>query len=679
MNGQSEEEWAETRSAAPSDASLSPGELAIGGLSDTVRVKTGGSADLTPLIVAGLGALCLASLQIAGLAGGVGLVPPVLLVLIASAVQWGAGLALHRETFGEIRRRQPGTATLMTMATSAGWGVSVWQWVAVGEDAGLGLAPTAAVLVFLVLLGRTIPIAADARPGGEGVATDPPLEARRRAGGEGAEEWVPVAELDIGAIILLRSGDTVPVDATVTAGTVEVLAAPVTCDPVPHVCRPGAKVYAGSRILAGAADARAEERGPQSLLGEAGALARAVPLRRGDPGAEDVRMARACLALALVLAPVFGVARGLADPAAGVETALIVLALAYPAGLALYRPLVLVIGARHARAQGIRVHQPQALLLGRSISHLCLGWRGLMTAGRLSVGPVRSDEGTGDAEMLALARAVVGRVDHPLAQALGHAADNAGSEKLSAGGHRYDADRGYSATVAERSILLGTPSLLSSFKVGYRKFSDVADAWLAEGSLVYWLAEAAPERRALGVLAVGDRPRRPIVYALEGLRADAVRTSVLLPYPDRREAEALGNPAGINWIGGRPYQRLETLEALRSEMGPTAVAVTSVTDLPLMNTADLSIASAHAALPVRQAADLTLQSSIPDRLLSALVWLKRYGLSSQRLLWSLLAINGFFMFLVPAGLFFPVLGLLAAGLSVATPAVGLFLTGRPER
>ncbi|MBK1637665.1 hypothetical protein CKO24_01160 [Rhodothalassium salexigens DSM 2132] len=652
-----------------------PGELAVGGFDLGRRGAADGRMLTLPLIVAALGTAVL--LAMIGLrdAGGAPVLPPVLLLVIASAVQWGAGWPLHRAAVDEARRLRVGPLVVLTLASTAGWTHSAWRWVAEGEAAGVGLAPLAALLVTLALLGRSLRVSADPRPGAhvDGPPLDPPAMARRRGGPDAAGDLVPVADLGAGATILLRAGEVVPVDATVIAGVVEILTRPVTGDPVPRTCRQGAKVFAGSPVLSGAAEARVEEVGVQSLLGEAGALARAVPARQGQGGQGEVRLARWSLAVALVLAPVFGLAAGLGEPARGVQAALAVFALAYPAGLALYRPMSHAIAARLAHAQGVRLHDLDASLGARRIAHLCFGWRGLMTPGRYAVGPVSTEDDVTEAEALSLARAVVGRIEHPLAEALAVAADRAGSDLRQASERRGDPDRGYVGEVAGRTILLGTPALLSAHRVGYRRFSDQAAVWANEGYQVLWLAEAGARRRALALIGLGDRPRAPFLYSLEALKAEGIQATVLMPQPEALEADWVGDNSSLGALGGRPGRRLEEMEGLRRQYGPTAAMVSSVSDLALMRTADLAIAAADAPAPVRRAADLTVGPGTPEHLLATLTWAKRFGARGTQVLWALLVINGMAMFLVPAGLFAPAVGVAAALLSVLAPLAGLLL------
>ncbi|MGF1607012.1 MAG: hypothetical protein ACFB22_11795 [Rhodothalassiaceae bacterium] len=583
----------------------------------------------SPLDLFALAALALGLLPLT--AAALGLAPPVLVMALLVTVGQGAGgWFIFLDAYEGARDRRIGVALQISLASAAAWLHSVLLWAGQGPSAGPGMALYGLSLLTVAQLVRTFPVRAEPRPAA------PPLEtalgARRASDGE------PMSpdQLHPGVIIKLGLGDQLPADGEVSSGAVELDYAEVTGNPVPRPAQRGWPVKQGGRVRAGTAEVTLKAP-PQSLLPDVVAPTPAP--------AESDRFARLLLALAVTVALAAGGIAALAGGAA-VLAALAVIAAAGAPALVLATPWANRLLLKRGHDAGVVVHDLSVFDRAPRLRHVLIGWHGVVTSARASIGPVKALEGE-EAELLAQAAAIVPADGHALAPALTAAAEAAGAVvPMASERSGLEVGRGYRGVVQTRTILLGNPSLLAAHNVGYQRLAEAAEAMARDGGTVLWAAEAAPRQRPLGLIAVADRPRAAVLQRARLLSDRGLQLRLLAPDPASDLKPYAARLKGLTALAGPAAVRAEAVMQLKQD-GPVAVIAAAPLDRTVYALADVRISPADADPFLAAHADVRLRRNEQDRLLRAFSWLRAVGHRRKQARLAAVALQVALMILAP--------------------------------
>jgi len=469
---------------------------------------------------------------------------------------------------------------------------------------------SAATIVFLILLGRTLERGARARAAGavERLTALTPVTARRR-GADGLEE-VPAAELRVGDRVLVAPGETVPADGRIAGGATELDESLLTGESRPVLRREGDAVTGGTR------NALAQIEVEVTAPVDAGTLARlAALLERAQ--AERPQVQRLADRVAGVFAPsVLAVAFATAafwalSGAPWLEVALTasaVLIVACPCALALATPAAVTAALGRAARLGVLVKSGESLERCAALDAAVLDKTGTLTQGHFAVEEVAAAPGVAPEAVLARAAAAEGASSHPVARALAAAAAVRGLPVPEAAVHRVLPGRGVEAELADGTRLaVGSRELLDAGGVHPPAELQRAAAKLAErGSTLAWVAEGG---RALGVVALVDPLREDAAAAVS--RLERLGVAVRLVTGDhggaaRRAARA----AGIADVasGVSPEQKVEAVRALRAAGARPGVVGDGINDAAALAAAEVGVAMAEGADVTLHAADVVIRA-----------------------------------------------------------------------
>lgn len=638
---------------------LSVGELATGGVNPPRRPVPGGpAAPLTlTLLLAALSLLVAAGLGVA--------VPPTLLAVAALLGALVGGWDLQRRALLDLVRGRSGPDLMVALAVLAGLFAGLLHWLEAGAAAGPTLALYALALVAMVRARDWLqPTGLTPRPAVP--ASDLPDLVRRARDGEA----IPPAEAGPGTALRVSAGEVLGGYGQVAAGAIEVDYGAVTGNPVPRTHQRGWPVLKGGRVLSGAAEIVVADGPDLSLAPDGGE-------EEPDPTAAERDGFRARLQLSLGIAVGLGWA-AMADLIGGSpgRAFLSAVALSAPFSLILVRSVSQILFLRRAKGFGARIHDLSLLDPADRLRHCLLSWHGVCTPGRATVGPVHAVEGS-EAELLALAAAVVPKDGHALGPALTAAAEAAGQEVPSATDRSgLEVARGYAGTVGERRILVGNPSLLAHHGVGYQRLGEAAQRLSEEGGTLYWVAEAAPRKRPLGILALADRPRGAVLLRARAQLGRVPDLQILAPEPVTELKPYLSQLKGLPVLQGDPTARLAQLEALKRR-GTVAVLAAAPLDAAVFRAGDMRLAPADAPPALLRHAQASLSRADGDRLVRFAQWLRLFSQLRDRLVTLTLAGQLLILLLGPAD-WVPALVLVLAG-AVLSGAAALFLAvSEPE-
>ncbi|GAB5602612.1 cation-translocating P-type ATPase [Thermus sp. FJN-A] len=530
----------------------------------------------------------------AALSGGL-----LLLAFLASpwALAWGA--------WGYTTAALVGVFPLAKRAL-AGWRKNPFSMQALVTVAtlgalALGAQAEAGVVVFLFLVGEVLEAYSVARARRALFVLSELLPRRAYRWREDGVEEVPLEALAPGDRVRVPPGERVPADGVVLAGEAWVEEAAFTGEALPRAKGVGDRVFGGSLVVEGSLLLQVERSPKEGFLAEVERLAEEALLHKGQAErfmeAFSRRYTPAVLGLAGLVAFVLPLFQG--DFVGHVYKALALLLIACPCALVISVPAAIASGVARGAREGVLFKGGAALeRLGR-VRHLALDKTGTLTLGRprlVRVVPL----GAGEAEALALAKAVAEGSAHPLARAVREAP---GAGGLRATGHRTEPGLGAFARVGEREVGLVRPEALALSP----EVRAQVEALEGEGmSLALLVGDGEP----LALLAFRDAPRPEAKGALAALRALGLRLHLLTG--DREQAardlaEALGLAPEEVRAGLSPVDKLRAVEAL-AEGGGVAMVGDGVNDAPALARAQVGLAVAEGTEAALRAADVGLLS-----------------------------------------------------------------------
>jgi len=574
------------------------------------------------------------------------------------------GLVFLRGALGELRVRLPGMMTLIALAITVAFAFSLV--VDVGLIDAVALWWELATLVTIMLLGHWIEMRSIDQASGalSELAKLLPDTATRIA--DGVEERVPTSELRAGDLVLVRPGESVPVDGVVRAGASTLDESAVTGESRPVERGEGDEVVAGTvngdgslRVEVGASGEHTKLSGIMRLVADAQS-SRSRVQHLAD------RAARLLTVVALVAAAVTlgaWLAVGAEVDFAVVRT-VTVLVIACPHALGLAVPLVVAISTTLGARNGLLVRDRRGLEAAREVDVVVFDKTGTLTLGAHRVVDVHVADGVDEGDALRLAAAVEADSEHPIARGIVASARERDVEIPAATGFTALPGRGVRATVAGDTVHVGGPSLLRSLGVEPPEaLRSAADDAAASGRATVYLVHA---ERVEAVIVVADRVREESREAVRALHERGIRVAMLTG-DAQAVADTVAHELGIDTVFAevQPEDKAATIEALQKGGNVVAMVGDGVNDAPALATADVGIAIGAGTDVAVEAGHIVLVRSDP-RDVVRIVDLSRatYRKMVQNLWWA----AGYNVVAIPLAA-----GALAAWGVLLSPAVGAVL------
>ena len=568
-----------------------------------------------PLLAAAALSLPLVLPMVAMLWGAHWMLPAWLQWALATPVQFGFGARFYRAGWKALRAGSGNMDLLVALGTSAAYGLSVYEWLRPDAEAMPHLYfEASAVVITLVLLGKWL----EARAKRQTTAAIRALQALRperarvrRA--DGSETELPLAELRLGDVVIVRPGERVPVDGQVIDGSSEVDESLITGESLPVPRHAGDRVTGGAVNGEGLLALRTVALGAESTLSRIvrlveSAQARKAPIQRlvDQVSAVFVPVVVGCALLTWL-----GWGLGAGQWQQGLLNAVAVLVIACPCALGLATPAAIMAGTGAAARRGILIQDAQALELAHRIGVVAFDKTGTLTEGRPRLLDLQSADGD-EAGLLRRAAALQAGSEHPLARAVVAAARERGLAPPAAAELRAAAGRGIGGTVDGVELRLGSARWMQELGVDCGAWDPRAAALQAQGRTVSWLAALTPAPRLLGLLAFGDSLKPNAAEAVRRLHALGVRT-VLVSGDNRGSAQAVAQALAIDDVRAEvlPADKARVIGELRAISPVVAMVGDGISDAPALAAADVGIAMATGTDVAMQAAGVTLMRGDP--------------------------------------------------------------------
>ncbi len=593
---------------------------------------------------------------------------------LASPVQFWLGWRFYRAGWSAVIAKTGNMDLLVALGTSAAYGLSVYLLV---KHAGHGMPhlyfEASAAVITLVLLGKWLEQRAKRQTADAIRALNAlrPTTARVRRGD--VEMDLPVEQVLVGDLVVVRPGDRVAVDGEIVEGRSHIDESLITGESLPV-----AKGI-GDQVTGGAINAEAALTVRTTAIGAETTLARIIRMVESAQAAKAPvqrivdRVSAVFVPVVLVIALLtflgwFGFT-GQWEQA--LINAVAVLVIACPCALGLATPTAIMAGTGVAARHGILIKDAEALELAHAVTVVAFDKTGTLTEGRPVLAAVVAAGDATRADVLRQAGALQKSSSHPLALAV---MDQVRQEHLpvpEAHGAEALPGRGVQGLVRGQTLALGSTRLLR--ELGLEEGPLLAEARRLEqqGRTVSWLVRTdVGQRRLLGLLAFGDTVRPAAVEAVARLHRLGIRT-VMLTGDNRGAAEAVAKELGIDDVHAEvlPGDKAAIVRQLRDAGEVVAFVGDGLNDGPALAAASVSYAMAGGADVATETAGITLMRGDPRLVADSLDISRRtYSKIKQGLFWAF-GYNVLGIPLAALGLLNPVL----AGAAMAFSSVSVVL------
>jgi len=559
---------------------------------------------------------------------------------LATPVQFWLGWRFYRAGWKAVLAKTGNMDLLVALGTSAAYGLSVYLMF---KHAGHGMPhlyfEASAAVITLVLLGKWLEHRAKRQTADAIRALNALRPTTARVRRNGAEVDIPVEQVIVGDIVVIRPGDRVAVDGEIVEGRSHIDESLITGESLPVPKGPGDKVTGGAINAEGALTVRTAAIGAETTLARIirmveSAQAAKAPIQRI---VDRVSAVFVPVVLVIALATFLGWGAFTGDWEHALINAVAVLVIACPCALGLATPTAIMAGTGVAARHGILIKDAEALEVAHAVTVVAFDKTGTLTEGKPALAAVAAAEGTSRDEVLRLAAALQKSSSHPLAVAV---MDKVREERLPVP-EAHDAKalpgRGVEGTVRGRKLALGSTRMLHELQLDEGHLLGEARRLEGQGKTVSWLVGSEGDQwRLLGLLAFGDTIKQSAAAAVARLHQLGIRT-VMLTGDSRGAAEAVAKALGIDDVRAEvlPGDKAAVVKELRDAGAVVAFVGDGLNDGPALAAASVSYAMAGGADVATETAGITLMRGDPRLVADSLDISRRtYSKIKQGLFWA---------------------------------------------
>ncbi|MBT3363304.1 MAG: copper-translocating P-type ATPase [Chloroflexi bacterium] len=534
---------------------------------------------------------------------------------LASPVQFWAGLRFYKGAWGALKHKTADMNTLIAVGTSAAYFYSVVATIfpSIFTDNDLSAAvyfDTAVMIVGLILLGRFLETRARGRTSEAikkliGLQPKTALVVR-----DGQEKEIPIEDVLIGDLILVRPGDRIPVDGKIRQGYSSIDESMITGESIPVEKNVGDEVIGATINKTGSFQFEATKVGKDTTLSQ---IIRLVDEAQGSKAPiqrlADV-IASYFVPIVIGISIITFLVWFFAGPDPTLTLALLnfvaVLIIACPCALGLATPTAIMVGTGNGAIYGVLIKSAGSLEMAHKINTVLLDKTGTLTVGEPKVTDVIAIASSSEEEILSLAASAERGSEHPLGEAIVQAATEK-ELKLSEVSH-FNAipGHGIEALVDGKKLLLGNLKLIKDKAVALNGLDKEANRLWENGKTAMFVAA---DGVAIGIIAVADTLKPNAKQAIDKLHSMGVKV-VMLTGDNERTAAAIAKEVGVDRVLAEvlPEHKSQEVKRLQEEGMVVAMVGDGINDAPALAQADVGIAIGTGTDVAMETADITLIS-----------------------------------------------------------------------
>ncbi len=577
--------------------------------------------------------------------------------LLATPVQFWLGAHFYRSGWLAARSGSGNMDLLVSLGTSAAYGLSVFTWLAApsGEAAVHVYFEASATVITLVMFGKWLETRAKRETGAAIRALSELRPEFARLIFDGVEREVALATVVVGDWVVVRPGERIPVDGVVCEGHSTVDESLLTGESLPVGKASGDRVTGGAVNQNGRLVVETRAVGAESTLARMIRLVESAQIAKApiQKLVDQVSAVFVPVVLGVALLTLLGWGFTTGAWAQALLNAVAVLVIACPCALGLATPTAMMAGTGVAAHAGILIKDAEALERARAVTRVVFDKTGTLTEGKPRLHEIVPVLGNAD-DVLHWAALVQAGSEHPLAHAVRAALREAAREvshRVSAENstesgvgsvQAFEAVAGYGikADIEETTYFLGSSRWMAELGVSLSEHAEQADVFRARGLTVSWLARRMDDSlELLGLLAFGDAIRPTARQAVSALQAQGIDVT-LLTGDHPKTATAVAVALGIDDVsaGVLPEEKSQKIQTLRAQGGVVAMVGDGINDAPALAAADvgMAIGGGSGTDIARQAAGITLMRPDPLLVISALdISRQTYRKIRQNLFWAM--------------------------------------------
>ncbi len=570
-------------------------------------------------------------LGMAGMLFGIDLMPPPAAQFsLATLVQFGLGWRFYTSAWKALRNGVATMDLLVALGTSAAYGISLYLWLRPSMSMSMDhlYFESSSIVIAFVLLGKWLEERATAETASAIAALGRLRPASARKIDNGLETEVPLEAIRVGDRVLVRAGETIPVDGVITDGAASIDESMVTGESLPVTKAKESIVIGGTTNLDGRLIIETRAIGAETMLSRIIRLVANAQASKAPVQALVDRISAIFVPAVLIIAAATGTGWFLSG--AGYETSLInavsVLVIACPCALGLATPTAILAGTGVAAKHGILIRDASALERAAHITLMAFDKTGTLTTGQPVI---RAVEGGDPAMVLAIAAALESGSSHPLARAIRDEAQLRGMAALPTVSGFELISGGIIGMISGERFLFGNAAALLQSGIDLTSMKARADQLNAEGCGLSYLADT-DRKRLIGLLAFADPARDTSAAAIQMLKNLGIG-SVMVTGDSKGAAERIAGELGIQTVHAevKPEGKSDIIAALKANGALVGMVGDGVNDAHALAMADLGIAMGSGTDVALETAGIALMRSDP-RLAAAAVALARRAVFTIR-------------------------------------------------
>lgn len=524
-----------------------------------------------------------------------------------------AGYRFYAVGFRALLQRSPNMDSLVAIGTSAAMIYSIYNTFEIAggnPHAVMGLYyESAGVIITLILLGKSL----------EAVSKGKTSEAIKKLIGlapktaiviqDGKEIEVPIEEVEIGDVIVVKPGDKIPVDGVVLEGTTAIDEAMLTGESMPVGKKAGDPVYAASINKNGMIRFQATKVGKDTALAQ---IIKLVEDAQGSkaPIAQIADIVSGYFVPIVVIIAIVAFAAWMISGqslAFSLTIFISVLVIACPCALGLATPTAIMVGTGKGAENGILFKGGEALEMTHKITTIVFDKTGTITEGNPEVTDIIPTPGTDRNKLLQLAASGEKGSEHPLGDAIVRGAEKENLELLRV--EQFEAIPGYGIKVIleSKEVLIGNKKLMKDREIALNELSARSDQLAGEGKTPMYVAV---DHKLAGIIAVADVVKEGSAKAIQKLQEMGIEV-VMITGDNRKTAEAIAKQVGIYRVLAEvlPQDKSNEVKKLQAEGKKVCMVGDGINDAPALVQADVGMAIGSGTDVAMESADIVLMRS----------------------------------------------------------------------